>query len=95
VPKNQHTGGAGARWETDGRWITPVGRPGAVLAETAYMKRGPAAKDAERLANARLMAAAPEMLDALRSVASQGCYVSVETMADIRSAIANATGGEG
>jgi hypothetical protein len=95
MPKNLHTGGAGARWESIGANVYLKRGRGALIARTARRRRGLIQNDEERLANARLMAAAPEMLDALRSVASQGCYVSVETMADIRSAIANATGGEG
>jgi hypothetical protein len=49
----------------------------------------------QQRANARMFAAAPEMLRALRSVIAEEPFVSYETMQACRDAIAKATGGEG
>lgn len=94
MAKNTHTGGENAVWEVHDDYIaTRRPRGGLVFLGRALSVDG---DEVKRGANARLMAAAPEMLRALRGVAvdlARGdARLTEDTLKNIASALASATG---
>lgn len=86
------------KW-TLGPWVVMPDPSGLVSGRVGTARRNrpvaevwsPDGTDASRLANARLIAAAPEMYEALRKVVLHGEFTR-ETLAEARAALAKADG---
>ena len=71
----EHTPGP---WKTRGTYGTAIGRPFDPYACIANTLATPFVSPAQRCANARLIAAAPEMLAALEAITAPGLAVTLE-----------------